>query len=56
MNKLKKAINNEFYYEAIFIEYAILEEITKHESAQIIYVITKSKSKTQKLKIKYMIK
>lgn len=29
MFKLKKAINNEFYYEAIFIEYAILEDRTE---------------------------
>lgn len=29
MNKLKKATYNEFYYEAIFIEYAILEDRTE---------------------------
>lgn len=29
MNKLKKATYNEFYYEAIFIEYAIIEERTE---------------------------
>lgn len=29
MSKLKKAMNNEFYYEAIFIEYAILEDRTE---------------------------
>jgi len=26
MSKLKRSINNEFYYESIFIEYAILED------------------------------
>ena len=34
------------------LEYPILEEITKHESAQIIYVITHSKSKNPKSKNK----
>ena len=34
------------------LEYPILEEITKHESAQIIYVITHSKSKNPKSKEK----
>ena len=29
MDKLKKSVNNEFYYEAIFIEYAILEDRTE---------------------------
>ena len=29
MSKLKKATYNEFYYEAIFIEYAIMEDRTK---------------------------
>lgn len=29
MDKLKKSIRNEFYYEAIFIEYAILEDRTE---------------------------
>ena len=29
MEKLKKSVNNEFYYEAIFIEYAILEDRTE---------------------------
>lgn len=29
MSKLKKATYNEFYYEAIFIEYAILEDRTE---------------------------
>lgn len=29
MEKLKKAVKNEFYYEAIFIEYAILEDRTE---------------------------
>ena len=29
MTKLKKATYNEYYYEAIFIEYAILEERTR---------------------------
>lgn len=29
MSKLKKSMNNEFYYEAIFIEYAILEDRTE---------------------------
>ena len=29
MNKLKKATDNEFYYEAIFIEYAIFEDRTE---------------------------
>lgn len=29
MSKLKKALENEFYYEAIFIEYAILEDRTE---------------------------
>lgn len=29
MEKLKKSINNEFYYESIFIEYAILEDRTE---------------------------
>ena len=29
MNKLKKATYNEFYYEAIFIEYAIFEDRTE---------------------------
>ena len=28
MEKLKKAVNNDFYYEAIFIEYAIFEDRT----------------------------
>lgn len=28
MEKLKKSIENEFYYEAIFIEYAIMEDRT----------------------------
>lgn len=28
MSKLKKSMSNEFYYEAIFIEYAILEDRT----------------------------
>lgn len=29
MSKLKKAVYNEFYYEAVFIEYAILEDRTE---------------------------
>lgn len=29
MSKLNKATNNEYYYEAIFIEYAIIEERTR---------------------------
>lgn len=29
MSKLKKATDNEYYYEAIFIEYAILEDRTE---------------------------
>ena len=29
MSKLKKATNNELYYEAIFIEYAIIEDRTE---------------------------
>lgn len=29
MSKLKKAINNEFYYESIFIEYAVMEDRTE---------------------------
>lgn len=29
MQKLKKAINNEYFYEAIFLEYAILEDRTE---------------------------
>ena len=29
MLKLKKATNNEYYYEAIFLEYAILEDRTE---------------------------
>lgn len=29
MEKLSKAVRNEFYYEAIFIEYAILEDRTE---------------------------
>ena len=29
MLKLKKSINNEFYYESIFIEYAIFEDRTE---------------------------
>ena len=29
MEKLTKAVRNEFYYEAIFIEYAILEDRTE---------------------------
>ena len=28
MSKLKKSMSNEFYYEAIFIEFAILEDRT----------------------------
>lgn len=28
MNKLKKSMSNEFYYEAIFIEFAIFEDRT----------------------------
>lgn len=28
MSKLKKSMTNEFYYEAIFIEFAILEDRT----------------------------
>lgn len=28
MSKLKKSMSNEFYYEAIFVEYAILEDRT----------------------------
>ena len=29
IDKLKKSVNNEFYYESIFIEYAILEDRTE---------------------------
>lgn len=40
MEKLKKSVNNEFYYEAIFIEYAILEDrtesILKHANLSIV--------------------
>ena len=46
MNKLKKATYNEFYYEAIFIEYAIFEDrtgsILKH--ANIDYINNKGYS------------
>ena len=29
MEKLKKSLKNEFYYESIFIEYAIIEDRTE---------------------------
>ena len=29
MSRLKRATDNEYYYEAIFIEYAILEDRTE---------------------------
>jgi hypothetical protein len=37
------------------LEYPILEEITKHKSAKVIYVMTHSASKNPKNKKKYMI-
>ncbi len=39
MKKLEEATNNEYYYEAIFIEYAIFEERTRamFEHAQVPY-------------------
>ena len=59
LNFLKERIHIILYFLAFSetrsfmdLEYAILEEITKHESVQIIYVITKSKSKNPKTKNK----
>lgn len=46
MGKLKKATNNEYYYEAIFIEYAILEDRTESmlKHARIKYKDNKDRS------------
>ena len=59
INKLKDSIHIILYFLTftetrafIELEYPILEEITKHESAQVIYVITHSKSKNPKNKNK----
>lgn len=53
MDKLKKSINNEFYYEAIFIEYAIFEDRTesllKHAKYKIIDIDGRNFSLQNKL-------
>ena len=61
LNKLKDTIHIILYFlnftetrAFMELEYPILEEISKHESAQIIYVITHSKSKNPKTKKKIL--
>ena len=54
MSKLKKAMNNEFYYEAIFIEYAILEDrtdkyVTKNINSDLINSLHSWKNKRNDL-------
>ena len=55
MDKLKKSIKNEFYYESIFIEYAILEDRTesllKHAKLKITKSDRTNLSLAEKLKV-----
>ena len=59
LNKLKDSIHIILYFlnfsesrAFMELEYPILEEISKHESAQVIYVMTHSKSKNPNPKVK----
>lgn len=53
MTNLKKSIKNEFYYEAIFIEYAILEDRTESilRHANISTINSKGQTLTLNLKL-----
>ncbi len=54
MTKLANATNNEYYYEAIFIEYAILEDRTESllKHANISYIDKENKKLTLDKKLK----
>ena len=52
MGKLEKAKKNEFYYEAIFIEYAIIEDITESLLSHAKLKTTDSNEKEYSLNIK----